>query len=146
MSDDVYPFECGVKGKDWSSVVYAQSRGKAKVSYWHDIRESWEDIPFTLITARRCGECQPLGLRRTALYRDLPFVRAGMVVKVGGWYGRVVGSNASANLDVLFVDGPYRGQTLNCHPRSEITYYEEGNVIAEFRGSLKEAPNGNAPK
>lgn len=128
------PFECNVRGKNWNQVLYAESTGKAKSAYLREVHESWPEVPFTAITARRCGQYEPLALRHTAIYRDLPFVQVGTVVKVGGWYGKVVGQNSSANFDVLFVDGPHHGLTLNCHPRHDVTYYDEnGNVVAEFQ-------------
>ncbi len=45
-------YEVTIKGKDWKRYVDAESTGKAKVEYWRDIRESWPDIPFTLVRCR----------------------------------------------------------------------------------------------
>jgi hypothetical protein len=131
---EVAPFEVSIQGTDWHRIVWAQSAGKAKAIYWRDVRESWPDIPFTAARVRKCGESQSLDLHRVAVYREVPFARNGMVVKVGGWYGKIVGPNSSANFDILFVDGPHRGNVLNCHPNWDITYFGElGEVIAEFR-------------
>lgn len=117
-------FECGVKGKDWKTVVHAMSSGKAKSEYQRDLHESWPEIPYTAITCRCLG--RPVtsdDFKRTAEYRGVPFARVGMAVKVGEDDGVIVGNNGSANFDVLFTSGRYRGQVLNCHPHSRMRYF-----------------------
>ncbi len=56
-----------------------------------------------------------------------------MAVLVGDFMGVIVGHNSSANLDILAINGKYEGQVLNCHPHSEITYFDKkGHVIKSF--------------
>jgi hypothetical protein len=107
------------------------SPGKAKVEYWHDVRESWPDIPFTAVTA--CLEGRPITdehFLSTAAYRGVPFARVGIKVHVDvTGFGVITGNNYSANFNVLFKSGKYAGQTLNCHPKWRITYYDAGGVV-----------------
>lgn len=132
----VRAYEVGVKGQEWTrTVVYALSAGKAKYDYLLDVRESWPDVTFKHITCRAGGPFEPLRLRRTAADRGLPFVHARMQVEVEGHSGVVVDSNDSANFDVLFVEGPHAGLTLNCHPTWQTKYFgDDGAVLADFTG------------
>jgi hypothetical protein len=104
-------------------VINTTTRGKAKSEYFRDLKESW-DIPFKDIRVRKLGcPVQTDGFLHTAKYRGVADVaKIGGKVKVNGSIGYIVGNNASANFDVLFEDGPYKGLTLNCHPNSEIEY------------------------
>lgn len=118
----VFAFECNIKGTDWQTIINARSAGKAKTSYWNDVRESWPSIPFTAVRCRKLGA--PYSSNRfidNAQYRGMPAVRCGQRVRVGKALGFIVGHNGSANFDVLFDDDApeYRGLTLNVHP-SEI--------------------------
>ncbi len=71
---------------------------------------------------------------KNAEYRQIPFAHCGMAVKVGGMLGHIVGHNSSANLDVLFAEGKYRGMVLNCHPHSDVEYYSaDGTLIKAFK-------------
>jgi hypothetical protein len=126
-------FECGVKGTDWTRIVHALSRGKAKYEYWHDVTEPWPDIPFTAITCRVLGPPQTdAGFIKTATYRGVPLARIGMRVEVDGEPGVIVGKNSSANFDVLF-DGKHKGGALNCHPNWMMKYFDaDGKVIYDF--------------
>jgi hypothetical protein len=74
-------------------------------------------------------------IERTAKYRGVEFVRAGMTVIVDGTKGVIVGNNSSANWDVLFDEGTkWGGQILNCHPTWEIVYLaDDGTVLSDFR-------------
>lgn len=119
---EIYAFEVWVKGyEEHPSVVNAATEGKAKYSAWLDVREAWQDTPFTAMRSRKIGAAHsdPQFLR-TAAYRGLPDLRCGQRVKVGTDLGRVVGSNASANFDVEFDDDAprYAGLRLNVHPSS----------------------------
>jgi hypothetical protein len=70
---------------------------------------------------------------RNAKYRNIEFAYCGMVVMVSDMHGVIVGHNSSANLNVLFTDGKYKGQILNCHPNHEIKYFDKnGILITEF--------------
>jgi hypothetical protein len=46
----------------------------------------------------------------------MPDVRCGQRVRVGKHVGVIVGHNSSANFNVLFGEGEYKGKTLNVHP------------------------------
>jgi hypothetical protein len=93
---------------------------------------------FTWIKSKSLGEVDIkyffTNLERfedTCRKRGITFAKQGMKVKVAGNYGRIVGSNSSMNLDVLF-DGHERSS--NCHPYWDITYYDDdNNVIKEFK-------------
>ncbi|MGE3276743.1 MAG: hypothetical protein AB7O67_16650 [Vicinamibacterales bacterium] len=121
--DDVFAFECSVAGwGDSGSVVNARSAGRAKSTYLSDLRDSYPEIPYTLIRCRKLGAPRSSDeFLRTAEYRGMPGLRCGARVRVGEASGVVVGHNSSANFDVLFDDDAPRhaGLTLNVHP-SEI--------------------------
>lgn len=127
-------YSCSVIGHPHSTNIIAHSAGKARYAFMIDVRESLPDIRFQDISVhsnRRIIE--PAGFRRNAEYRQIPFAMIGMKVIVSGESGRIVGHNSSANLDVLFEDGKWAGQTLNCHPHSEIAYYDDrGELIVAY--------------
>ncbi len=109
-------FACGVRGTNWTRVVHHFSAGKAKYIYWRDVREAWPDTKFTDITCAVIGgPTQTDKFKHTAKYRGVAF-EIGTPVKVNGERGVVVDSNPSANFDVLFRSGKWKGQILNCHP------------------------------
>lgn len=115
----VRSYEVGVKGTDWQRIVYALSAGKAKYEYLMDVRESWQNVSFKDLTCRSVRSFRQTDhFERTAKYRGVPGARIGMEVKAGGCRGVLVGSNDSANFDVLFLEGPAKGQTGNVHPGS----------------------------
>lgn len=111
---------------DWRRTINHVSAGRAKVVYWRELRDSWPDVPYTAIRSRVAGS--PSGgeeFRRTAEYRRVAHVaRVGGRVRVGTDQGFIVGSNSSANFDVLFIDGPHAGQVLNCHPQYQMEFLE----------------------
>ena len=74
-------------------------------------------------------------IERTATYRGVDFVRAGMTVIVDGAKGVIVGNNSSANWDVLFDEGTkWGGEVLNCHPTWELVYLaDDGTVLRDCR-------------
>ena len=131
-------FDCNVRGSSFpSTTVYHESIGKAKYQFWLDISESYPDLKYTDITACR-GSDRPSQriydeFLRTATYRGVPFARIGMAVEVERLKGEIAGKNSDANFNVLFLEGPYRGQVLNCHPNWRIKYYDsDGELIKEF--------------
>ena len=68
---------------------------------------------------------------RFALKRGISFAYIGMHVSVAGSHGVIMGSNSSANLNVLFDDG----RVEICHPKWSIKYYSEnGSIVASFPG------------
>lgn len=112
-------FEVSVAGTDWTSVINAPTRGKAKSEYWSRVVDAWSNIPFTAIRCRRIGA--PVSSPQfisNAVYRGMPGVRCGDRCRVGESIGTIVGHNSSANFDVYFdSDAPkYAGLTLNVHP------------------------------
>ena len=127
-------FECGVKGTDWTRVVHAMTRNKARYLYWRDVTEPWPDIPFTAISCRKAGPPQTdADFSKTAAYRGVPLAKIGMRVEVGADPGVIIGKNSSANFDVLFTGGKYKGQILNCHPNWMMKYFnDDGSVLYEF--------------
>jgi hypothetical protein len=119
--NQVFAFKCSVAGTNWSQLVNHRTAGKAKADYWRDVRESWPDIPYTAIRARKIGRPETTeAFIGNAIYRGLPDVRCGQRVRVGNSEGVIVGHNASANFDVLFDDDApkYAGLVLNVHPDS----------------------------
>lgn len=123
MATEVFAFEVRVAGKDWAVIINARSSGQAKFLFW---RENSPDFSFTEIRVRKLGAPQtPESFIHTAKYRGLPDARCGQRVRVGDATGVIVGSNSSANFDVLFdTDSPrYAGLRLNVHPQ-EIVFTE----------------------
>lgn len=59
--------------------------------------------------------------------RDVPFACLGMKVMVGNRLGTIVGANDSANFDVQLENGTI----ANCHPRSNIKYFNEQNELIQ---------------
>ncbi len=110
-------YVCTVKGTDWQRTIHAKTAGKAKYRYWCDIQDPWPGIPFTAIRVLTVGPPQTSDeFRRCAEYRGVPFARIGMQVRVGGDLGVISGHNSSANFNVIFTEGKFKGQELNCHP------------------------------
>jgi hypothetical protein len=116
----VYAFECFPADRpEWATTINAASAGKAKTEYFHDLHEAWDCYRFTDVRCRKIGAPHTSDqFKRTAAYRGLPGLRCGARVKVGQSLGTVVGSNCSANFDVLFdADAPRNaGMTLAVHP------------------------------
>lgn len=129
----IQAFAVRLRGSPHETIINSSSAGRAKSQYVRGCDLC--DVRFTDVRVRRCGgPVTTADLVRVAEYRGVPFVRAGMRVQVGQHSGRIVAHNDSANFNVLFEDGPYAGEVLNCHPNWEITYFDDaGNVLAEFR-------------
>ena len=126
---DVYAFACRVDGAAWGeTTINALSRGEAKVRYWRDVSESWENVKYTDVRARKVGPAHTSErFLHNARYRGMPDVRCGDEVTVGKHQGVIVGHNSSANFDVLFTTGPWTSNTLNVHP-SEVTRTPRGKT------------------
>lgn len=117
--NEVFAFECSVTGTDWKTLINARTPGKAKYQHWLSVKECYPDIPITAMRARKLGKAENTeGFKRTAVYRGLPNVGCGDRVRVGNATGVIVGSNGSANFDILFDDDSptYAGMRLNVHP------------------------------
>ena len=122
MSNQVFAFEVSVAGTDWTKIINARTRGKAKYQYWLDVTDVWPDVPITAMRARKYNNGEPHtseGFERNAKYRGLPNVKCGQRVRVGSDEGVIVGHNSSANFDVLLDDDSlkYGGRKLNVHPQ-----------------------------
>lgn len=137
MSCVLQSYACRIRGSDHETVVNHTSPGRAKRQFVLDL--DLDGVAFTDVRVRRLGPPTTTdGIKRVAEYRGVPFAKAGMLVVVGGDRGRIVGHNSSANFDVLFEDGEWAGQTLNCHPLSEIVYLTDtGEVLADLRSNAR---------
>lgn len=121
--NEVYAFDVWVAGTDWHASINDRTAGRAKADYFRDVKESWPDIPFTAMRARKIGAPQSnVDFVRTAIYRGFErgAIKCGDRVRTGSGTGVIVGANSSANFDVLFDDDSprYAGLKLNCHPAS----------------------------
>lgn len=113
----IYAFSVGLRGDDLRSTINSTTAGKARSEFLRDIRDVRPDVAFTQVVARKIGPAHTSeAFLRTARYRGLPDLRCGHPVRVNGRAGFVVGHNESANFDVLFTEGDWRGSVLNCHP------------------------------
>jgi hypothetical protein len=113
----VQAFNVWAGSTNYGTVVNALTAGQAKAEYLRDVRDCWPDVKFTDIRARKLGPAQTSeAFLRTARYRGMPYLRCGDHVTVDGRHGFIVGHNDSANFDVLFDEGDWKGCVLNCHP------------------------------
>ncbi len=121
--------------EDFGTIVNSRSAGKAKAEYLADLNESWPEYDYTDIRCKVIGQPHTSeAFQGCADYRGEGFAYCGMRIALSsGNKGVIVGHNDSANFNILFYEGEYAGQTLNCHPNWEITYYDsDGNVIKSF--------------
>lgn len=117
-------FKCGIAGSEWCTIIHATTRGRAKGVYYSEVKDAWPDVKFTEIRCQFIGEPRNTPeFEHTKAYRNVTF-NIGDKVSVGGSIGFVVDRNSSANFDVEFTEGRYKGCRLNCHP-SEISQQEE---------------------
>lgn len=67
-------------------------------------------------------------------YRSNEFAKIGMMVKVDGDFGTIVGMNSSANLDVQFANQLQNGKrTHNYNPTWRVKHFDaEGKVIVHY--------------
>lgn len=100
------------------TIVNELSRGRAKAKFFREVSEPWPDLKYTDIRCRVFGPPHTSShFIRNAAYRQIPSVRCGDKVQVGAHgEGLIVGHNSSANFDVLFTTGKWKGLTLNVHP------------------------------
>lgn len=121
---------CSLDGIHWTP-FNTYSPGNAKSTY---LRSLDMDIKYTSILCKVYGKpVTSEDFIKNAKYRGIEFAYCGMRVTVGEMNGFIVGHNSSANLDVLFIDGKYKNQTLNCHPNHNITYFDKNdNVIKQY--------------
>lgn len=104
---------------DHEEIVNGESASKVRYRYLLDVREAYQELTFKHIRVRLVGP--PVTTERflhNAKYRGIPGVRCGdrVTMRGGKEHGIVVGHNSSANLDILFEDGPHAGQVMNVHP------------------------------
>lgn len=117
-------YEVSVVGfQDYRRTVLAASRGKAKSKYLRELREVWDDLPYTEIRAEKMpGELpelvSSLEFLKVAEQRGVPGARCGDRVQVGEAKGVIVGHNYSSNFQVLFDadSAKYAGTEHNVHP------------------------------
>lgn len=117
---EVFAFEVSILGDpDSVSTINAKSRGQAKSRYYTDLIDVLPELSFTELRTRKIGPpVTTKAFQHTAAYRGMPNVKCGQKVRVGDSLGVIVGSNCSANFDVLFdeSDRDYPGKILNVHP------------------------------
>ena len=119
--------------------VMATTPAKAKYSLFMDLDDIYEDFQTFLRDVRSCRRIGHVGaiapsddFDRVCASRGIGFARVGMKVTLGdGRTGVIVGVNSSANLDV-WLDATET--TANCHPTSNITYYDtDDSVLAKYQ-------------
>jgi hypothetical protein len=120
-------YKVSIDGDQWHT-INSTSPGKAKSSF---LRSYDANIEYTWLKYRANGNVANTdGFEQMAKYRGIEFAYCGMVVEVNGSKGWIVGSNSSANLDVLFFEGKYKGEILNCHPNWKVKYFNRrGELI-----------------
>lgn len=130
----------GFDGHEWT--VSAPTAGNAKYRKWLDITESYPDVQITAMRARRMvtEPVEPPGFRRVVESRGIGFARIGMKVQLdGGEFGRIVGHNDSANLDVLV-----GGAVCNVHPLYRVTYFDDAGQVIPLPPHAEAAPSRSA--
>jgi hypothetical protein len=113
-------FECGVRGRDWKTVINHLTAGKARYEYLLSVREYWPDLSFKDITVRTLG--RSMNTRRflhTKEHRGVTF-NIGDRVIVGAHWGWISDSDDSANFKVILSNG----NVIHVHP-SDIALYEQ---------------------
>ncbi len=139
-SQAMRPFLCSLNCMpEGGRIYYATTRSKARYLYLLDVSDVNDSIRFQDIRVRPVKALPySVGFASNAKYRGIPEAHIGMRVEVDGEPGIIAGHNDSANLDVAFTDGKFRGQTLNCHPRWMMRYFrEDGSVLYDFMGESR---------
>lgn len=135
-------------GSDYRKTFVAASAGKAKYKFWWEGTDGGDQPFFDWLKCMKVkclGPLNPVNVfqdeerfNETKRKRNIEFAQLGMKVDVTGKTGVIIGSNSSANLNVLF-DGEDDYQ--NVHPYWEITYYDKkGNIIKCFKESKATTP------
>ncbi len=61
---------------------------------------------------------------------DMGWARIGQMVEVSGDIGTIKNMNRAGNLDVVFANQvKYGTKPHNCHPTSDIKYYDEDGFV-----------------
>ena len=113
--------------------ITAASPGKAKYLVYldlGDIYESFADFLADIDSVHKICARVPMNtdmFELTKEIRDVPFACLGMKVMVGNRLGTIVGANDSANFDVQLENGII----ANCHPRSNIKYFNRQNELIQ---------------
>ena len=111
--------------------ITATSPSKAKyLAYLDlgDIYESFADFLLDVESVRKVCAYAPMPtdmFERSKMTRNVPIAHLGMTVMVGNRHGIIIGGNDSANFDVQFEDGT----VVNCHPLSNISYFNRQNEL-----------------
>lgn len=128
--EELKSYDCSLDGKHWTT-INATSKGKAKSMFYYSLEI---DFKYTSIKCRINGYPYTSDdFKRNAKYRNIEFAYCGMAVQVEHRKGVIIGHNSSANLDILFLDGEFKGQVINCHPNWKIKYFDnKGNLIKDF--------------
>lgn len=133
LPNELKSWECSLDREHWET-INALSKGKAKSRYLQINDYDWAE--YTDVYCRQSRSTYPYtsdAFKKNAVCREIEFAYCGMRVCVDGEFGVIVGHNHSANLDVMFTDGKYKGQTMNCHPNWKISYYDsKGEVVKSF--------------
>lgn len=98
-------YECTVTGTDWTRTVNALTAGKAKYSYFLDVKEAWPDVPYTAVRVRCVGKARSSEMfRHVAKIRGVAWHVGDRVVACGrvGW---IAGACSGANFEVHTEDG-----------------------------------------
>lgn len=115
---NIRAYQVWITGREENaSVINAETIGKAKAEYFHEVLDCLPDLKFTSLRCRMVGApVTDESFRRTARNRGLPSLLCGDRVRVNGCEGVVVKNNPSANFDVVFESGRYAGRRLSVHP------------------------------
>lgn len=144
--DKKLKFKDGVEQPAIKSTVIAETPSKAKYQFYKYLQDGiWECDFETFLKYAWVEKIRIAGIHhlfgdyeqfaRVIDYRGIPLAFQGMKVEVCGKLGRIVGSNSSSNLNIVF-DGNWHKN--NCHPRHEMVYYDNhGNIVYDFRAEKK---------
>lgn len=135
---------------DWSTgrsketkyveTVQAETPGKAKAELWRQWSECGYEFFEFVKSITKCRLLHKFRIEdlfedkrqfdRMKKARNIEFAYQGMKIEVDGKIGKIVGSNSSMNLDVVF-DGQFH--TSNCHPWWKTKYFsKDDEVITEY--------------
>jgi hypothetical protein len=134
-------YECSLRycGIDIVSNHIDKTPAQARYAFYvhHSFDESYREM-FKYIKSKYIGEMEISHLFQDkerfddmCKRRGIEFAYLGMTVDIAGRKGKIVGSNQSLNLNIVF-DGQVHDS--NCHPTWEITYYDnDGNIVECFK-------------